>query len=466
MGLGKTIQALAMLELRKHEGPALVVAPTSVCFNWIRETQKAAPSLRPLLYRELDRARAVAELQPGDVLVVSYGLLARDLERFQGFTFGTLVIDEAQAIKNATTRRARAVRNLDARWRVALTGTPIENHLGELWSLFRAISPGLFGSFDSFKDRFAIPIERDKDASRRAALAAIIRPFVLRRTKSEVASELPPRTEIRVEIELSTEERRLYEAVRLAALEDLAKSGEKEEVAGSEERRFRVLAAITRLRQLACHPKLYEDSSPIASSKLARFMELVESLREEGHRALVFSQFTRHLGLVRRALENASVPYLYLDGSTPFGERARLVDAFQGGEAGLFLISLRAGGTGLNLTAADYVIHLDPWWNPAVEDQATDRAHRIGQIRPVTVYRLVGRRTIEEAILALHAEKRQLVAELLEGADTAAKISTDELIRLIREGAGEGVDEEPDAAADLETAEDESNVHGRIMSSR
>lgn len=464
MGLGKTIQTLAILELRKNEGPALVVAPTSVCFNWIREAQHAAPNLRPLLYRELDRTKTLAELKAGDVLVVSYGLLARDLARFEGVAFATLVIDEAQAIKNATTRRAHAIRELDATWRVALTGTPIENHLGELWSLFRAISPGLFGGFEAFKDRFASPIERDKDATRRIALANIIRPFVLRRTKSEVAKELPPRTDIRMEIELSADERRLYEAVRSAALEDLAKKGDGEEAV--EEKRFRVLAALTRLRQLACHPRLYEDSSPIPSSKLARFMELVDSLKKEGHRALVFSQFTRHLALVRRALEQAGVGYLYLDGSTPSGERARIVDAFQRGEAELFLISLKAGGTGLNLTAADYVVHLDPWWNPAVEDQATDRAHRIGQARPVTVYRLVARRTIEEAMLALHTEKRKLVADLLEGADTAAKVSTEELVRLIREGAGEKDAEEPDAAADLEASEEDSAAHSRITSSR
>jgi superfamily II DNA or RNA helicase len=464
MGLGKTIQTLAVLELRKNEGPSLVVAPTSVCFNWIREAQAAAPQLTPLLYRELDRAKALDELRAGDVLVVSYGLLARDITRFEQVSFGTLVIDEAQAIKNSTTRRARAVRNLDAKWRVALTGTPIENHLGELWSLFRAISPGLFGGFDSFRDRFASPIERDKDPTRRLALATIIRPFVLRRTKSEVAKELPPRTDIRVEIELSADERRLYEAVRAAALEDLAKKGDGDEA--FEEKRFRVLAALTRLRQLACHPRLYEDSSPIPSSKLARFMELVDGLKKEGHRALVFSQFTRHLGLVRRALDQAGVAYLYLDGSTPSSERARIVDAFQRGEAELFLISLKAGGTGLNLTAADYVMHLDPWWNPAVEDQATDRAHRIGQARPVTVYRLVARRTIEEAMLALHTEKRKLVADLLEGADTAAKVSTEELVRLIREGAGERDVEEPDAAADLEATEEDGAPISRINSSR
>ncbi len=435
MGLGKTLQALALLCLRSSEGPALVVAPTSVCANWTKEAQRFAPSLNVTLYREANREGAVSRLEAGEVLVASYGLVTRDLERFKAVRFGTLVLDEAQAVKNAATRRARAVRELDAGFRVALTGTPVENHLGELWSLYRIVFPGLLGSWDLFRERFALPVERDRDPARRKALAAALRPFLLRRTKGEVARELPTRTEIQLPVSLSPEERRLYDDARLAAMARLA--GQEE--GRPEQRRFQVLAAITKLRLLACHPRLHDAETGVASSKLARFLSLASDLKEGGHRALVFSQFTRHLSLVREALDADGASYLYLDGQTPPAQRDRLVERFQAGEGDLFLISLKAGGTGLNLTGADYVVHLDPWWNPAVEDQATDRAHRIGQTKPVTVYRLVAQGTIEEAIVSLHAEKRDLVAGVLDGMDSAGKLSPEDLMALIRagpEGAG------------------------------
>ncbi|HEY6036024.1 MAG TPA: DEAD/DEAH box helicase, partial [Kofleriaceae bacterium] len=260
-------------------------------------------------------------------------------------------------------------------------------------------------------------------------LARLIQPFLLRRTKAEVAPELPPRTEILVPIALSAPEAELYEDARLATVAQLDKSQKRGEDA--DKRRFEVLAALTRLRLLASHPKLYDPSSAVGSAKMQRLIELVDELRSEDHRALVFSQFTSHLALVRAELDGANVPYLYLDGATPAPERAELVRRFQGGEADLFLISLKAGGTGINLTGADYVIHLDPWWNPAVEDQATDRAHRIGQDKPVTVYRLVARGTVEEKILALHGSKRALVASVLDGTGAAAKLSTRDLMDLL-----------------------------------
>jgi SNF2 family DNA or RNA helicase len=313
-----------------------------------------------------------------------------------------------------------------------MSGTPLENHVGELWSLFSIVFPGLLGSWDQFRDRFAIPIDRDRDPDARAALARLIRPFLLRRTKTEVASDLPSRTEITVPVALSDDEARLYEDARLAAVAHLAKETKK---LRDEQRRFQVLAALTRLRLLASHPRLYDASSPVASSKMARLVELLEELREEGHRALVFSQFTSHLALVQTELEAAGFKLLYLDGATPARVRAQLVERFQRGEGDAFLISLKAGGTGINLTAADYVIHLDPWWNPAVEDQATDRAHRIGQTRPVTVYRLIARGTVEERILTMHAEKRALVTGVLEGTDVAARLSTRDLLALIGEVA-------------------------------
>ncbi len=424
MGLGKTLQTLALLLHRAKEGPALVVAPTSVCFNWVHEAARFAPSLRVHSYREAEREALLGALEAGDVLVVSYGLLVQDAERFAQVSFATLVVDEAQAVKNPDTARAKALRGLEARARVALTGTPVENRLSELWSLFQIVFPGLLGSREAFRQRFAAPIERDRDAQARASLARVVRPFLLRRTKAQVAKELPPRIETVVPVALSEEERRMYEDARLAALAKLSDAG--------PEKRFELLAALTRLRLLACHPRLGDADSEVPSSKLERFLERLAELRAEGGRALVFSQFVRHLALVREALEARGVPFQYLDGQTPAAEREARVAAFQRGEGDVFLISVKAGGTGLNLTAADHVIHLDPWWNPAVEDQATDRAHRIGQKRTVTVSRLVSEGTIEEAILALHAEKRDLANSLLSEADGAAALSTDQLLALLR----------------------------------
>jgi superfamily II DNA or RNA helicase len=450
MGLGKTVQTLALLLARGESGPALVIAPTSVGPTWIREAERFAPGLRPRLYRGAERAAQLGAAAPGDLFVTSYALAVRDAEALGKVRFGTLVIDEAQAIKNALTRRARAVRGLDAELRVALTGTPVENHLGELWSLMRVVAPGLLGSWDHFRDRFAGPIERSRDRERSAALARLVRPFLLRRTKAEVAPELPPRTEIERFVDLSAAERWLYDQARRDALESIA--------AGGGDARFALLAALTRLRRLACHPRLLDDRSKIPSSKLAALVEAVRELREEGHRALVFSQFTTHLALVREALDEAKITYEYLDGSTPSEERTRRIDAFQGGRSDLFLISLKAGGTGLNLTAADYVIHLDPWWNPAVEDQATDRAHRIGQTRAVTVIRLIARGTIEEAVLALHGDKRALAASVFDEDGGTARLSTEELAALIRAGvtdAPAGEDESDAAGDEVEPAGDE-----------
>lgn len=429
MGLGKTVQALGVLLDRAAQGPALIVAPTSVGMNWSREVARFAPSLVPKQYREHDRQHVIETAGPGDLIIASYQLLQRDVERFSSRPWHTLVLDEAQFIKNFQTKTAQAVRQLDADWRLALSGTPLENHVGELWSLIRVVSPGLLGSWERFRKIFAEPIERDRSKDRLVALGRVVRPFILRRTKKEVLTELPPRTEVIRLAELSDAERKKYDAARVAALSELT-AGENE--ANEQQKRIRVLAWLTRLRQLSCHPKLVDPAWDKSSAKLDLFMEIVEELRDGEHRALVFSQFVQHLSLIREALDKAGVSYQYLDGSTPTHKRQEAVDAFQNGESELFLISLKAGGTGLNLTAADYVIHLDPWWNPAVEDQATDRAHRIGQMRNVTVFRLVAKDTIEEQILALHDEKRELIAGVLDGADRAGRMSTDELVSMIR----------------------------------
>ncbi len=429
MGLGKTVQALGVLLDRAKIGPALIVAPTSVGTNWVREAERFAPSLTPKLYRDHDRDQLIRDAGKGDLIITSYQLLQRDAARFSSRSWGTLVLDESQYIKNFATKTNQSVRSIEADWCLAISGTPLENHLGELWSLMRIISPGLLGSWERFRKRFAEGIERDKDQERLSALSRMVRPFILRRTKSEVLTELPPRTEVVLSVELSPAERKKYDAARFAALADLTapKDGDND-----QKKRIRVLTWLMRLRQLACHVRLVDDKWKKSSAKLDQFLEVIAELRENGHRALVFSQFVQHLSLVRAALDEAKVPYQYLDGSTPPAKRQDAVDAFQRGEGDLFLISLKAGGTGLNLTAADYVLHLDPWWNPAVEDQATDRAHRIGQTRAVTVYRLVTRDTIEEQILALHESKRELMSNLLEGTDSAGKMSTEELVNLIR----------------------------------
>jgi SNF2 family DNA or RNA helicase len=361
------------------------------------------------------------------VLICSYGLLHQESELLASREWSMLVLDEAQAIKNAQTKRARASIEISAGFRLALTGTPIENYLEELWSLMNFVNPGLLGSREAFQKRFAIPIERDRDANARQALRTLVRPFLLRRTKAAVLSELPPRTEQVISVEMGESERVFYEALRKRALETIDALE-----AAKGKRKIHILAEITRLRRACCNPALIEPGIGVPSAKLEAVIELVDELLRNRHRALVFSQFTGHLALIRAALDARGIAYEYLDGSTPSAERERRVAAFQAGGAPLFLISLRAGGAGLNLTAADYVLHLDPWWNPAVEDQASDRAHRIGQERPVTIYRLIMQDSIEEKILRLHRDKRDLANDLLEGSETTARLSEDELLDLLR----------------------------------
>ena len=428
MGLGKTLQALALILARSGDGPTIVVGPTSLSDNWRREAERFAPTLSPILYRGPDRAEVLEKLGPRDLLITSYDILLRDIETLGAIHFATAVFDEAHAVKNARAQRTQAAMALDAGFRVGLTGTPLENHLGELWSLYSVLVPGLFGSIEHFRRRFQIPIERDGALDRREALRELLRPFLLRRTKDQVAPELPPRVEVVRTIELSEPERHLYEAERRTAMDALGEQADPKQ-------RFAVLAALTRLRRLACHPRLVDATSTVSSSKLRETVSLAEDLVAEGHRTLIFSQFTSHLALVREALEARGYAMLHLDGSTPAKDRQRRVEAFQAGEAPFFLISLKAGGTGLNLTAADTVIHLDPWWNPAAEDQASDRTHRIGQDKPVTVIRLVAQHTIEEQVLALHAEKRDLARGILEGAETNAKLDTKELLDLLSGGS-------------------------------
>ncbi len=433
MGLGKTIQTLAILLERASLGATLVVAPTSVSNNWESEIRKFAPTLKPLFYREHDREKLLNDASKFDVIITSYGLLQQDSDMFIDKHWSTIVLDEAQAIKNVNAKRTRTAHQLQGDYKIVTTGTPIENHLGELWSLFRFLNPGLLGTQQQFMQNFISPIEKDNDPDARAHLKKLIQPFILRRTKTQVLDELPPKTEITLEIPLSEGERSLYEAVRSKAMDSIAQSQKAGAGNAPQGNHLKVLAAITKLRLASCHPKLVMEDSTLSSSKLDRFGELVEELLENNHKALVFSQFVKHLAIIRQYLDKKGISYQYLDGSTPVGQRKTRVDEFQDGKGDLFLISLKAGGSGLNLTAADYVIHMDPWWNPAVEDQASDRAHRIGQTRPVTIYRLVAENTIEQKIVKLHQHKRDLADGLLEGSDMSGSMSADEMLAMIRE---------------------------------
>jgi SNF2 family DNA or RNA helicase len=428
MGLGKTIQALGIILARAPMGPTLVVAPTSVCMNWIDEAKRFAPTLRTVVFGGNQRESLVKGLEAHDVLICSYGLLHQESDLMGSIEWITIVLDEAQAIKNVMTKRSQAAMGLKGAFKVITTGTPIENHLGEFWTLFNFINPGLLGSYNKFNERYAVPIEKYNDRDSRKRLKKLISPFILRRTKAQVLDELPPRTEVTLQVEMSPEESAFYEALRQQAIRKL-----EEDDAPVYQKHLKILAEIMKLRRAACNPRLVMPDTPIPSAKLELFGEVIGELLENRHKALVFSQFVGHLKLIREYLDGKRIDYRYLDGSTPPKERKREVDAFQAGRGDLFLISLKAGGLGLNLTAADYVIHMDPWWNPAVEDQASDRAHRIGQQHPVTVYRLVAQHTIEEKIVKLHQDKRDLAGSLLDGTDISGKISADELLRLIRE---------------------------------
>ncbi len=430
MGLGKTLQALALILTRASQGPTLVVAPVSVCNNWFSETEKFAPTLKPIFYRGKSRRELLKTLKPYDLLICSYGLLPQDADFIADVHWTTALLDEAQAIKNIGTKRTKAAWNISADFKLITTGTPIENHLGELWSLFRYLNPGLLGTQDHFTRLFMAPIERFKDKNASYNLRQLIQPFILRRLKRDVLQELPPRTEITHSVPLSKEERALYEAVRQKAIKKFVSNDSQDEKRTNP---IQILAEITKLRLASCHPKLVMENSPLPGSKLQAFGEILEELLDNNHKALVFSQFVKHLSILKEYLDEQGISYQYLDGSTPQTKRKKAVDAFQDGEGDVFLISLKAGGSGLNLTAADYVIHMDPWWNPAVEDQASDRAHRIGQQRPVTIYRLVAENTIEEKIVKLHQRKRDLADNLLEGSDISGKMNAGEMLRLIKD---------------------------------
>jgi len=408
MGVGKTAQVLAALEVRRAEGcgPSLVVAPKSLMFNWRAEAAKFTPRLRVLEHTGL--ARDTAMIGEHDLILTTYGTMLRDVTQLSEMEFDYVVLDEAQAIKNASTSSAKAVRLLRGKHKMVMSGTPVENHLGELWSLFEFLNPGMLGEARVLK--MAGGLARNPSPEARQLLGHALRPFILRRTKQQVARELPAKTEQTIYCELEGPQRKQYDELKKHYRDTLLQRVQSQGLGRSK---MHVLEALLRLRQAACHPGLL-DAKRVGepSAKLDVLMDQLSELQEEGHKALVFSQFTSLLAIVRKRLDDAGVKYAYLDGSTR--DRQARVDAFQNDpDCGLFLISLKAGGLGLNLTAAEYVFLLDPWWNPAVEAQAVDRAHRIGQTRPVFAYRLIARDTVEEKVLELQKTKRELADAIL-----------------------------------------------------
>ena len=428
MGLGKTAQALAHLLLEQQAGrlsdrPALVVAPASLLFNWQAEAARVAPALKLLTLDGPDRAKRIARIPDHHLVLTSYPLLWRDAMALQRQPWHLVVLDEAQMVKNAGSRTATAARRLNARHRLCLTGTPVENHLGELWAQFHFLLPGYLGDQRSFQRDWRTPIEKNGETARARLLAERVRPFILRRHKATVATELPPLTEQLHRLPLAGAQRTLYESVRLAADERVRRVLDAQKFNGAL---VSILDALLKLRQVCNDPRLLDPGAPIGpagdtgtSAKLTWLAATLPSLVAEGRRVLVFSQFTRMLALVQMELQALGLPHAVLTGDTPTAQRGAVVAQFQAGGVPVFLVSLKAGGVGLNLTAADTVVHIDPWWNPAVEQQASARAHRIGQTQPVTVYRLVAAGSIEERLLALQQRKAALADAVLGTAGAA-----------------------------------------------
>jgi SNF2 family DNA or RNA helicase len=418
MGLGKTVQVLAHLLIEKHKKsqkyPSLIIAPTSLLMNWQREAAQFTPRLRVLILHGQSRKALFNQIPDYDVVITTYSLLVRDEEILPKYKYHILVLEEAQNIKNSYSKAGRAARRLSAEQRLCLTGTPMENHLGELWSLFHFLLPGLLGEKKQFHQLFRFPIEKNQDTGRLEVLKQRIAPFFLRRIKQEVLPELPEKIEMVRPVLLTDIQREVYENIRIALHQKVLLAIQAQGIARSQ---IYILSALLKLRQVCCDPRLLksdtEDYTETASAKLQLLIELLPTLILRGRRILLFSQFTEMLTLIEATLKNLGIKYLKLTGKTQ--NRDKLIQKFQAGEAPLFLISLKAGGVGVNLTKADTVIHYDPWWNPAVENQATDRAHRIGQDKTVFVYKFITSGTIEEKIMALQQEKKSLFEAILSG---------------------------------------------------
>lgn len=433
MGLGKTIQMIALLlsaRVEKGYSPSLIVVPTSLVFNWCAEIDKFAPGLKyaAVIGSREERHKLIRQIPEYDVIITSYPLIRRDIELYTPYSFQYCILDEAQHIKNPASRNAYSVKRIRSECRFALTGTPMENNLYELWSIYDFVLPGYLYSYSRFNEKYVQPDSGEDSYEALNDLSRQIRPFLLRRLKRDVLNELPDKIENTMLAELTEEQKKLY----LAYLQDIKGEINKEIAeAGFERSRIKILAALTRLRQLCCHPSLFVDNYQGQSGKMLLLEEILQESIEGGHRILLFSQFTGMLQLIKKRLEELKISSLYLDGSTPVTERGYLVNSFNEGIGKVFLISLKAGGTGLNLTGADTVIHYDPWWNPAVEEQATDRSYRIGQQKSVYVMKLVARGTIEEKILALQDRKRELIDAIIQPGETLLTKMTQEEIQAL-----------------------------------
>lgn len=404
--------------------PSLVVVPKSLLFNWVQETRRFTPQLKCIEYTGTDRAELRDEFETADLVLTTYGTLRRDIVHLKDVQFDYAVLDEAQTIKNASSQIAKASRLIQANYRIALSGTPIENHMGDLWSIFEFLNPGMLGRSSAFR----MYSGNAADEASRAVLARGLRPFVLRRTKQQVAAELPEKFEETIFCRMGKRQQKLYDELRVHYRDTLLGMVESQ---GLGKSKMHVLEALLRLRQAACHPALLDrESTEDPFAKLEVLCPHLEELIEEGHKSLVFSQFTSMLSIVKEHLDRRGIRYAYLDGQTR--RRKQVVDQFQNDpDTKVFLISLKAGGLGLNLTAAEYVFLLDPWWNPAVEAQAIDRAHRVGQTKQVFAYRLICRGTVEEKILDLQKKKRELADAILEADGSLIKDLTAEDLELL-----------------------------------
>jgi SNF2 family DNA or RNA helicase len=428
MGLGKTVQTIAHILAEKQNGkvknkPFLIVCPTSVVPNWLSELTKFAPSLNTLILHGTKRTEQFQKVKKSDVVLTSYALLAKDIAELKTYSWRGVVMDEAQYIKNPATKMSQSAYLLKADHRICLTGTPVENHLGELWSQFHFLNPGMLGSAKRFSDLFRVPIERQGNMERQKLLSSRIRPFMIRRTKVEVEKDLPPKTVILKPTELEGAQRDLYELIRVSMHQKV-----RDEIAnkGLSRSQITILEALLKLRQACCDPRLVKIDkarSVTVSAKLEMLTEMLSELVSEGRKVLLFSQFTSMLDLIEPELSKLRIPFVQIRGDTT--DRTTPVKRFQAGDVPVFLLSLKAGGTGLNLTAADTVIHYDPWWNPAVEDQATDRAYRIGQDKPVFVYKLIASGTIEERMLELQERKRKIASSIYDP-ETAGSLKFNE----------------------------------------
>lgn len=431
MGLGKTIQAITLLASLPASAKSIVIAPTSLVYNWEDEFNRFAPELKVLVISGDKKQRALLhkKIDTSQIIITSYGLLKRDIELYTPINFSYCFIDEAQHIKNPSSLNAKAVKLVNAKTRIALTGTPIENSLSELWSIFDFIMPGYLYSHSKFTKTYERPIIKSQDNQALVSLNLQIQPFILRRLKSDVLKELPPKIEAKIPTELSDKQKKLYYAYLEKTKSELLSEIDRN---GFEKSKLKIFSVLTRLRQICCHPALFDNAYSGTSGKLDLLEEIILDALSSKHRALVFSQFTSMLKLIIPVLEKNNITYFYLDGSTESKERRDMVKAFNKGEREIFLISLKAGGTGLNLTGADMVIHYDPWWNPAVEDQATDRAYRIGQNRSVQVMRLITQGTIEEKIYKLQEKKKTLIDSVIKPGETFIhKLSETEIRELL-----------------------------------